>query len=870
MNRFVFLALRLSGFCFLARALTRQHLKVVLYHGVAPERGGLFNYRGKFIHPKEFERHMEFFKSQYTVLPLDEAVEKLQHGTLPPRSLCITFDDGYRNNFDHAFPILKKHDIPATVFLATDFVFRGTPLWVDRLEHALQHGSGSLHEKKGLDELMRADLKACSDAERMRRLHALEETTGSSLADVKDLRYSPLTEDMITKMAASEIRFGAHTESHPILRNVPLTQARSEITASRDIVRKNAGDVSQIFAYPNGQHDDWSPEIETVLAESGFKGALTTLPGSNTGGTPAFRLRRISMDGTDDWNTFLATESGVRGFIQNIRSRCAPVRPVLERVLVLGDGSRATLSIIRSLARKGIAVDLATGNPTTPAAASRYVSRLFTLPSERSNAEAYATAVRTIVLARRYSLLIPATESTVLPVRAARSTLEPYVRCALPTDESFAFAYDKLATAQLADELGIPTPASTRIDSPRDLDTFHATGFPLVVKPVSSRVREGQSYVGLSVVIVKDADELRRAVLDRLAHGPVIIQQHVDGIGVGQEFLAKDGEILLAFEHRRLREHTGSGASTLRMSAPIDADMLAMSRALLQRMRWTGVIMVEYRYDERAHTPVLIEMNGRFWGSLAVPEHAGVDFPYDLFNLLVHGTRPEQPPFKKAVVRDIAADLSLLARTEPLWRVVVEALSACMRLVTRREHWDIFALDDPYPAIALLKDGLTKAFSRIRPASQRPVAAVPPAQRVLFVCSGNINRSAFAEAYLRKKLSDTGTVEIRSAGVLDQAGRPSPTVAVETARTFDVSLASHRSQALTPELAAWADVIFCMDRSNEVALLAIAPTARGKTHLLSEVSDGRDISDPDQQSLEFFKETFSRIARAIDAYAEKY
>src|SRR5947207_2890344 len=101
-------------------------LTILTYHGVSPE--------GKFIRPKTFSRHIDFIKRRYHVLPLDNAVEKLYRGALPRNALAITFDDGYKNLYDFAFPVLREFNLPATMFLPTDFVFNKMPIWTDLVD----------------------------------------------------------------------------------------------------------------------------------------------------------------------------------------------------------------------------------------------------------------------------------------------------------------------------------------------------------------------------------------------------------------------------------------------------------------------------------------------------------------------------------------------------------------------------------------------------------------------------------------------------------------------------------------------------------------------------------------------------------------
>ncbi|MBP9757809.1 MAG: polysaccharide deacetylase family protein, partial [Candidatus Pacebacteria bacterium] len=112
------------------RFFHRHSLTIVLYHGVAPEaegglaampaqagHAGIYNYRGKFIRPDVFERQVAYMNRHYTILPVDEALRRLDDGTLPDYALAITFDDGYRNFYEHAYPVLKASHTPATMYL---------------------------------------------------------------------------------------------------------------------------------------------------------------------------------------------------------------------------------------------------------------------------------------------------------------------------------------------------------------------------------------------------------------------------------------------------------------------------------------------------------------------------------------------------------------------------------------------------------------------------------------------------------------------------------------------------------------------------------------------------------------------------------
>lgn len=320
MKRVLFRLLYFCGIPALFRYWHRRSLTIVLYHGVAPlTGGGIYNYRGKFISPGAFENQLEYMRSHFTILPLHDALEQLKDGTLPERALVITFDDGYRNFYLHAYPELKSHNLPATMYLATDFVCRSIPLWVDRLEYAVGKSEGTRAEKIALDATTRAKFKTLTPQIREHDLRNVEQISWIKFEDFNDDRavYEPLTREEIIEMQEHGITFGAHTKTHPILAKQTVDEQRAEIEESRHDLEALGVRVSPVFAYPNGQPGDWSPETETVLTAAGFTHALTTLEGVNDAATAPLQLHRFTLDNTEDFAVFANVVSGVRLFLKS-------------------------------------------------------------------------------------------------------------------------------------------------------------------------------------------------------------------------------------------------------------------------------------------------------------------------------------------------------------------------------------------------------------------------------------------------------------------------------------------------------------------------------------------------------------------------
>jgi peptidoglycan/xylan/chitin deacetylase (PgdA/CDA1 family) len=318
MRKLLFTLLCRGGFHHLFRYFNRRSLTVLLYHGVAPERDhGIYNYKGKHVSPEAFRRHLGYIARHYNVLPLDESFQRLREHTLPRYALAITFDDGYRNFYTHALPLLKEFRMPATIFLVTDFVLQKKPLWVDRLEYAIGQKKVSREERIAEDIRLRAELKMLPTSECERRLEPIERQIGSTLRDFSAERavYAPLTGSEIKDMQEAGITVGGHTKSHPSLPHLSDAEAAEEIEESKQALEEHFGAISQLFCYPYGR---WNEKTEQLVMRAGFTGALTTIEGVNSAGTHPYRLRRFSMDGVEDIGRCAAAISGMRLFLRKV------------------------------------------------------------------------------------------------------------------------------------------------------------------------------------------------------------------------------------------------------------------------------------------------------------------------------------------------------------------------------------------------------------------------------------------------------------------------------------------------------------------------------------------------------------------------
>lgn len=300
------------------------------------------------------------------------------------------------------------------------------------------------------------------------------------------------------------------------------------------------------------------------------------------------------------------------------------------RVLVTDGDNRAALAITRSLGRRGYHVSVAEHRIPALAQTSRYCAASRQYPDPATEERAFVDALVRIVRDDRIDVLLPVSDITTALVSERRSEIEPFCRVPLPSASALASAADKVAVLKLATELGVAAPRSLLVSNPDVVVTDAIDlGWPIVVKPRRSRVRTPSGWTSCAVSYARAPDELARKLAGWPADAyPLILQEKISGHGCGVFMCCRRGRIVATFGHKRLREKPPSGGvSVLSESIPVPPLAHQSAAALLQRLEWDGVAMVEFKMDDRDGVPKLMEINGRFWGSLQLAIDAGVDFP---------------------------------------------------------------------------------------------------------------------------------------------------------------------------------------------------------------------------------------------------
>jgi protein-tyrosine-phosphatase/predicted ATP-grasp superfamily ATP-dependent carboligase len=518
-------------------------------------------------------------------------------------------------------------------------------------------------------------------------------------------------------------------------------------------------------------------------------------------------------------------------------------------VLVLDGHSRAALETLQSLGRAGVQVDLAAEAQDCLAMHSRYVSRKLQQPSQGQAFEAWLREQDEL---RNYTLIVPATEASLLGLRQLDENDPLRHKAVIPGDEALDVALDKEKTWRLAYQLGIPTPAKTLLSTLGDVG--NAQTFPLVLKPTRSKVIVNGALRTLAVAVVKNETERQEQLRQWIPVTPVQQQEYVSGNGIGVEFLFNRGKKIWYFAHERAHEYplTG-GASSYRRSIDPPQAMLHDAEKLLTALDWHGVAMVEFKMNASGQY-WLMEINPRLWGSLALSIDAGVDFPRGLLQIARGNAPAPQPKYKvHYYTRDLRTDVDWLKcnlradRQDPLLHTRSRFFSflELLRPLSGRESWDHFdwrdlaitrrtlaraVTDQVRPAYRKLKDWQIKRhlLERHRRLLHRLNATGGP-RKIVFLCYGNICRSPLAAALAEQQVSG---VAIDSAGFHDQTGRSSPQKILRIASSYGIDLSCHRSARVQRNELANADLVIAMDMENLNRVRQEFPEMADRTTLL--------------------------------------
>ena len=277
-------------------------LSILIYHRVHAQPDPLFP--GE-VDAARFARQIMVLSQLFNVLPLPEAVHRLREGTLPQRAACVTFDDGYADNAEVALPILEKHAVPATFFIASAYLDGGR-MWNDEVIESVRrspladldlseeglgcHSLSSLeHRRQAIGNLI-GQLKYLPEQKRTAAVKRVAEAASAALPD--DLM---MHSEQVRLLHRAGMTIGGHTATHPILARLAAEDALDNIRQGKARLEEIVNEPLRVFAYPNGKPgEDYRAEHVAMAREAGFEAAVSTAWGVSIRNSDPFQLPRFT------------------------------------------------------------------------------------------------------------------------------------------------------------------------------------------------------------------------------------------------------------------------------------------------------------------------------------------------------------------------------------------------------------------------------------------------------------------------------------------------------------------------------------------------------------------------------------------------
>ena len=390
----------------------------------------------------------------------------------------------------------------------------------------------------------------------------------------------------------------------------------------------------------------------------------------------------------------------------------------MKRVLVADGNQRSALAITRALGEADFIVFVADSQPQTIAGASKYCRQYFHVASMVSAPGDFFRDIIRIVNENKIDFLIPATDLSCSIILPRANEIPAF--CQLPTVDfaTYHSIANKANLIKIAQRENVSVPETVIVNGWEDLKAkLQKINFPVVAKPSFSRqFREGH-WINGTVKYAENAGSLLELFeSDEAFKFPSLIQEVITGPGTGYFALFRKGKLLAEFAHRRIREKPPSGGvSVCCESIPIPESVREQSLRLLKSLNWNGVAMVEWKYDIRKNQFFLMEINGRFWGSLQLAIHSGVNFPVLLLESFAQKHNMDFPVGRTGLrMHWILGELDhqyLKSKIDghPLW-YFLPAIFTFFKNILQDRHYDVFRIADIRPFLQEIKQYLHLEF----------------------------------------------------------------------------------------------------------------------------------------------------------------
>lgn len=395
--------------------------------------------------------------------------------------------------------------------------------------------------------------------------------------------------------------------------------------------------------------------------------------------------------------------------------------------IILDGHLKSALAAVRSLGRKNITLYVGAERKTGMALHSKYTTEFFTYISPLENQKLFIEALKKKAGEVGGRPVVYAfSDATWLSLYKYRNELSQYVTLAYPDSDAVEIAFDKSSTDTLAHTVGVETIPTEILHTETELEQYaEKATYPVVLKNRKSVTWKKDTGVFGTAVFIHSKEELKEKyghVKKRFGEAP-LIQEFILGKEYGVEMLARDGEVYAQIVHKRLTSLSPTGGASVLKQTVVDGELknelIFLAEKLVERLSWTGPIMVEFKVDEKKKKTYLMEINGRFWGSLPLSIAAGVDMPYLYFQDVCENKRPSEVVKGMSGVTtnhfmgSILHLVRVLTKSDPMRKIVYpKRLESVVKFLflPKGTRGDVWSFNDPMPAVWEIIDIVKKLW----------------------------------------------------------------------------------------------------------------------------------------------------------------
>lgn len=539
----------------------------------------------------------------------------------------------------------------------------------------------------------------------------------------------------------------------------------------------------------------------------------------------------------------------------------------MPSIIIVGSSTKSAAYTVKQLSRYGLDVTVYAWMKT-PLKHSRYVRTFVQVPSPDRDVAAFANGLIRYLELHHTDCLLPINDQALEICKLYEKQLSLHTQViGMNVPAAARYAHSKAALIEIAASTGVKAPKTILITTLDDLELYKdQIAYPCIAKAASSSIIKNNRLYYFKVRRFSTYPALLDYVRENINNINILIQETITGYGIGYNIIAKDGVVLNEYIHRRLFEYEGE--STYRESVQVtEYGLREQVHRLIKAIGWTGVAMVEYRISTTG--AYIMEINGRFWGSIEVAIRSGLNYPVQLYEMqylnkeIVAGL-----PVRHVRVRNLKEEIVNTLRAvahqrspRPLFRW----LATFKNTWRSNEFIEDNVFDDPGFVLACYADVISRNALRllerlqlrsISPARHQAVVSAGSKAVIAFACTGNICRSPFAEYFARHY---NPTHEYFSFGTVIAEGRQSPVNAVAAAAALGTDLSSFTSSVYDKGAIDRATHIFVMDRRNFADLCALGIDEK-KIFFLGD----EEIPDPYGKPIDTFSRIYGQIAAAIE------